>query len=121
MLQKDHSLTIHHRNIQRLAIELYKIKENLSNKIMSNIFPPRLITFNFRTQSDFFRNSVNSNKCGLNSIRFLASNIWQMVPMEINNLSLEDFKNKIRRRESDGCGCKLCKDYVSNLGCVSLV
>ena len=64
---------------------------------MSSIFPPRLIKYNLRTQSDFFRNSVNSSKYGLNSIRFLASNIWQMVPMEINNLSLEDFKNKIRR------------------------
>ena len=39
LLQKDHSLTIRHRNIQSLAIRLYKIKENLSNEIMSSIFP----------------------------------------------------------------------------------
>ena len=33
-----------------------------------------------------------------------------MVPMEMRNLkSLEDFKNKIRKREPDGCDCKLCK------------
>ena len=65
LLQKDHSFTIHHRNIRNLAIELYKIKENLSNEIMSSIFPPRLIKYNLRTQSDFFRN-VNSSKYGLN-------------------------------------------------------
>ena len=27
MLKKDHSFTIHHRNIQNLAIEQYKIRE----------------------------------------------------------------------------------------------
>ena len=103
-------------------IELYKIEENLSNEIMSSIFPPRLIKYNLRTQTDFFRNSVNSSKYGLNSIRFFASKVWQMVPMEMKNLkSLEDFKNKIRKWEPDGCDCKLCKDFVSNLGYVNLV
>ena len=76
LLQKDYSFTIHHRNIQSLAIEIYKIKENLSNEIMSSVFPLRLIKYNLRTQSDFFRNSVNSSKYDLNSIRFFASKVW---------------------------------------------
>ena len=85
---------------------------------MSSIFPPRLIKYNLQTQSDYVRKSANSSKYGLNSIRFFASKIWQMVPME---MSLEDFKNKIRKWEPDGCDCKLCKDFVSNLGYASLV
>ena len=89
---------------------------------MSSIFPSRLITYNLQTQSDFFRNSVNGSKYSLNSIRFFASKVWQTVPVELKHLkSLEDFKNKIRRWEPDGCDCKLCKDFVSNLGYVSLV
>ena len=68
LLQKDHYLTTHHRNIQSLAIKLYKIKENLSDEIMISIFSLRLIKYNLRTQSDFSRNSVNSSKCGLNSV-----------------------------------------------------
>ena len=55
LLQKDHSFTIHHRNIQSLVIKLCAIKENLSNEIMSSIFPPRLIKYNLQTQSDFFQ------------------------------------------------------------------
>ena len=46
LLKKDHSFTIHHRNIQSLATKLYKIKENVSNEIMSSIFPPRMIKYN---------------------------------------------------------------------------
>ena len=78
---------------------------------MSSIFPLRLIKYNLRNQSGFLRNYVNSSKYGPNSIKFFASKVWQMVPMEIRNLkSLEDFRNKIRRWERDGCDCKLCKD-----------
>ena len=53
---------------------------------MSSIFPSRLIKYNLQTQSYFFRNSVNSSKYGLNSIRFFASKVLQMVPMEKKNL-----------------------------------
>ena len=63
---------------------------------MSSIFPPMLIKHNLRTQSYFFRNSVNSNKYGLNSKKFFASKAWPMVAMEMKNLkNLEDFRNKI--------------------------
>ena len=34
VLRKDRSFTIHQRNIQSLAIELFKVKGNLSNNIM---------------------------------------------------------------------------------------
>ena len=45
-----------------------------------------------------------------------------MIPMEMKNLkSLEDFRNKIRRWEPEGRDCKLCKDFVSNSGYVSLL
>ena len=35
--EKDKSFTIHQKNIQSLAIELFKVKRNLSNVIMCNI------------------------------------------------------------------------------------
>ena len=88
---------------------------------MSSIFPPRLIKYNLQTQSDFFRNSVNSSKYGVKSIKFFASKVRQVVPMKMKNLkSLEDFRNKIRRWGPDGSDCKLCKDFVLSLGYINL-
>ena len=43
LLKKDNSVCIHHRNIQSLAIELFKVKKHLSNTITSDIFPTRVI------------------------------------------------------------------------------
>ena len=44
LLVKDKSFTIHQRNIQSLAIELFKVKRNLSNVIMCNICKKRTLT-----------------------------------------------------------------------------
>ena len=38
LFQIDKSYNMHHKNIQTLAIELHKIKNNLSNQIMQEIF-----------------------------------------------------------------------------------
>ena len=37
LLTKDKSFTIHHRNIQTLNIEMYKISNNISPEIMKNL------------------------------------------------------------------------------------
>ena len=42
LLKKDTSVSIHHRNIQSLAVELFKVMKNLSNTIMSDNFPTRV-------------------------------------------------------------------------------
>ena len=41
LLDKDKSFTIHKRNIQKLAIELYKVAYGISPKIMRLVFPTK--------------------------------------------------------------------------------
>ena len=41
LLVKDGTVSMHHRNIQALAIEMYKIKNDLSTEILSNVFTQR--------------------------------------------------------------------------------
>ena len=60
LLKNDRSFTIHHRNIQSIAIELFKVKGNLSNSIMYNIFQTRKINYNLRSQTDFASICVNT-------------------------------------------------------------
>ena len=38
LLSKDKSVTIHHRNLQLLATEIFKTKKELNGKIMEEIF-----------------------------------------------------------------------------------
>ena len=100
LLKRDKSFTIQQRNIQSLAIELSKVKRNLSKNKMYDIFQTRKINYNFRSQTDFAGNCVNTNKFGLNSLRHFPSKVCNMVPLEIKNSgSFEIFKIKIQNWE----------------------
>ena len=75
LLRKGKSFCIHHRNIQSLAIDLFKVKNNLSNRIMCDIFETRNFNYNLRSQTDFVRTRVNTSSFGLNSLKYLATKI----------------------------------------------
>ena len=91
--KRDNSVTIHHRNIQSLAIELFQVKQNLSNSFLCNIFNTRSVSYNLRSQADFIH--ASTSQYGLNSMRCFASKVWQMIPLEIkNSVSIESFKEK---------------------------
>ena len=66
LLAKDKS--IRQRNIQSLAIELFKVKRNLSNVIMCNIFKTRTLTYNLRSQTDIVRDCVNTRRYAVFSL-----------------------------------------------------
>ena len=82
LLAKGKSFSIHQRNIQSLAIELFKVKQNLSNVMMCNILKTRTLTNNLRSQTDFVRDCVNTRRYSLNSLNYFATKVWDMIPLE---------------------------------------
>ena len=98
LLQIDKSNNIHHKNIKTLTIELYKVKNNLSNQIMQVIFEKRQnVDCYLRFHTDFVLPGVNTTYFGLHSLRYFFSKIWNVDPDQIkNSLSLDEFKIKIR-------------------------
>ena len=57
LLAKDGSYRIHHRNLQRLAIEIYKFKNNIGPEILHGIFEESSNIYN--TRSDKILNTRN--------------------------------------------------------------
>ena len=114
LLIKDNSVCNHHRNLQRVAIEMFKIKHNLCPQIVQEMF-------SIMGNSKFHRPNVNSVYNGEQSLRYFGPIVWnQMIPEEIKIvLDLEDFKNKISTWRPSGCQCRLCRSYIAGVGFVN--
>ena len=68
LLKRDKSVSMHHRNIHRVAIEMYKAKNKLSLEIVQNIFQQRDIS-TLRSEVTFIRPDINTVYNGEESLR----------------------------------------------------
>ena len=59
-LDVDGPFSTHDRNLQKLAVEMYKVKNNLSPIFMNTMFPLSQNPYNF-TQQSYFQNRKHSN------------------------------------------------------------
>ena len=117
LLDKDNSVTIHHRNIRTLAIETFKVLHGLSPPLLNEVFVERNCNYNLRGNNFLNRRRVNSVRYGTESVSFLAPKIWDILPKEIKNSeTLNAFKSKIKNWVPQECPCGLCKIYVSQVG-----
>ena len=117
LLDKDDSVTVHHRNLQRLATEMYKIKNNLSPVPMQELFKEKINHYDLRNKSFWETDNVRTVKYGTETIRYMGPKTWDLVPCDIKvSKSLLEFKAKIKKWKPNGCTCRLCRPYIYNLG-----
>ena len=70
LLEKDNSVSIHYKNIQVLATEMFKIFKNLSPDIVREIFQEISVPYNLRSDNNFASRHVNSVYHGTESLSF---------------------------------------------------
>ena len=117
LLLIDNSLTIHERNTQRLAVEMYKVENNLTPVFVKSIFPLSTNPYNLRNKPSYEVENIHTSRYGSETVSYLRPKTWAMVPEHIkNSVSLKEFKTKIKNWKPKGCSCRLCKTYITNLG-----
>ena len=116
LLIRDNSCTIHHRNIQTLGIELFKIVNGITPKIMLDILPLKDI-IRYPNENIFQTRNVRTVRYGTDSLAHLGPKIWSIIPECIKReKTLKSFIKKIREWKPVKCPCRLCKTYIREIG-----
>ena len=118
LLEKSNSTSIHDKNMQFLAIEIYKALNNHSSPLlMSQIFTRKDTKYNLRNNDVLVTNNVKTTAFGLHSLNHLGPKIWEIIPDNIKcSESLDTFKHKIKLWTPDKCPCTICRPDIHNLG-----
>ena len=83
MLNKDGSVTIHRRNLQKLAIEMYKIKNQISTIPMQKLFTVKEYHYDLRNKNTWVSDNIRTVKYSSETVSNMGPKTWELVPNAI--------------------------------------
>ena len=91
------TVPIHDRNLQRLLIEIFKVRMKLTPEIMNEGFDIIESPYPLRNELRFKSRNIRTVKYGIETTAFVSSRIWSYMPSELKeSTSLNEFRSKIK-------------------------
>ena len=120
LLEIDNLVSVHHRNIQVLANELWKFVNGLSPKLVNNCFKLNNMTVYYtRNKSTFYSRPVHSltwhrvtRPLGIENLETCAKTYKK--PFNAHSFQKRHFK----QWQPHVCPCRLCRTYIYQVGFV---
>ena len=111
ILTENNLKTIHQKNLEFLAIEIYKFQNGLSPPIMNDVFFSRQNICNLRKFQELSTSTKNTVNFSMENISYRGPQLWNVIP---NNIKLEPtlelFRKKITKWICGPCPCRMCKN-----------
>ena len=122
LLQKDNSDSVHMKNLQYLAAEIFKVKNGLSRIIMNEVFNfQESGSYNLRSGIHLASRNTPTAHFGTDTISSLGPKLWKLIPDKIKHAPiLTVFKAEIKSWTTNNFPCRLCKIFVKDLGFVEI-
>ena len=110
ILEDNKQKSIHQKNIESLAIEIYKFQAGLTPPIMSDLFVTRENNYNLRNFQELESSLRRTIKFGTETISYSRPQIWNLIPERLRTLeTLNKFKKEIKSWKCDAYPCRMCK------------
>ena len=117
LLAKDKSVSVHRKNLQLLATEIFKSNTGMSPELMNDIFHFAERPYNLKSDFTLERKLDYTVYHGSKSLSSLAPNLWDFLPNSIKSSAfLKEVKTKTNTWAFEPCSCRICKKYVGRVG-----
>ena len=122
LLQNDNFVSVHMKNLQYLATEIFKVKNGLSPIIMNDVFNfQENENYSLRSGIHLASRDTHTAHFGTDTISSSGLKLWKLIPDKIKHAStLSAFKSKIKSWTINNCPCRLSKIFVKDLGFVEV-
>ena len=108
LLAKDKSVSVHQKNLQLLATEIFKSKTGVSPELMNDIFHFVKRPYNLRSDYTLERKRDHTVYHASEILSSFAPKLWDLLPNSIkNSASLKEFKTKINTWAFERCPCRI--------------
>ena len=116
VLLKANTLSIHHKNLQLLATEIFKTQKNHNPSFMNKIFEEKDTPYALRSNRNILAPKPSTTGYGIENARLLGAKTWRTMPSSLNvPQTLNSFKRGNKNHQFD-CNCRLCKRFAENSG-----
>ena len=110
LLENNNDIRNHHRNIQVLLIEVFKMKNGLAPPVMESNLNKRFNTYNIRNFRKFATERKRTVWYGLKTLSYRYSQLWSLLPESLKEMnSVSQFKRNFKHWICRDCSCRLCK------------
>ena len=110
--RKRWAVSIHVKNLQIFATEMFKISKKFSVPLMIELFQQKVNHYDLQNPYVFFVANVTSVSHGQSSISYLSPLKWQLAPSDSKDLNtVSAFKAAIKKWKPNTYPCRLCKTY----------
>ena len=112
---------LHRRNCEFLLREVFKTKNDLNPSYMKDIFSFRNnYPYWTRNQIHMNRQRIFTSRHGLQTASYIGAELWEALPDAVRDSdSLSSFSSQLQKLDSLNCRCRLCAQFVPNLGFVT--
>ena len=97
LLENNNAISNHHKNIQALLIEVFKMKNELALPIIESILNKRFNTYNLRNFQEFATERKRTVWYDLETFSYCYPQLWSLLPESLKDMnSLSQFKRNIK-------------------------
>ena len=110
LLENNNDIRNHHRNIQVLLTEVFKMKNGVAPPVMESNLNKRFNTYNIRNFRKFATERKRTVWYGLKTLSYRYSQLWFLLPERLKEMnSVSQFKRNFKHWICRDCSCRLCK------------